>query len=152
MVKIIIIYLLILSRVQAILEKNRLCDCMEQKGKIIQEVKKSIINCTCTLLAKLTMNKDNISTTSVVVHATCTKVIPASSKVNTVTIEVTTPLSTHVYSQRLLIMCDGISHNLTFLNLNENTSYNITAIWTSEQNLSCCLDSFITKSCKDIIL
>ena len=116
---------------------------MEQKGKIYNKLFafKEIISLHS--IAKLTINISEILDETATIQAKCIKLIPASTKVNTLTIEVTTG-GTYRYSQRLPIMCDGSFHNLKFCKLTKKTPYNVTAIWTSEQDHSCNLDSFST--------
>ena len=78
--------------------------------------------------------------TEVSIQITCTKLVPFSTNVNQVTIEV----ANQAHIERQLITCNGSSNDLKFSALESGTAYDITAIWTSENNSACKLGNFST--------
>ena len=75
-------------------------------------------------------------------------IVSYSKDVSLVTIEVANVIQQNFIVQRLQLVCNGTSTNLTYSNLKSGTNYNISAVWTTEDNSTCILGNNSTKTCE----
>ncbi len=79
-------------------------------------------------------------------NISCTMIVLYSKDVAQVTIEVANQQNFIV--KRLPLKCNGNSTSLKYSNLISGTNYNISAVWTTEDNSICALGSTFTMSCE----